>query len=252
MPPKLLLIEDQDALRENVAELLGQMGYVVTTASDGQQGLTQAVRDPPDLIICDILMPELDGYQVLEIVRATPVLVRTPFIFLTAKGSRTEQRHGMNSGADDYLAKPFQISDLTAAIESRLKHKRQWLAQEQPPADYLETIEGYNGRGRMLLRTEECSCFFIQERGYYVLHPLGTFQIDASMEELTNQLNPVQFFRVNRREIVHRTVIRRYSYWQNGKYCLFLSIGEQAREVILPRARYRAFLRWLQSSANLG
>ncbi len=243
---KLLLIEDQPILRENTAELIRQHGYQVATAGDGRDGIAQAVLTPPDLIICDIMMPNLNGYQVLEIVRATPVLVRTPFIFLTAKADHADLRQGMNLGADDYLTKPFTSRDLLTAIESRLRHKQQWLAQETPPVDYLTSIRGFSVRGSMMLRAEDCFYFFTQCREYHVVHPLGTLRINNTLDELITRLDPSQFFRVNRSEIIHRNTIERYAYWQQGKYCLSLSLGAQAREVILPRARYRAFLDWLQ------
>ncbi|MFD2935206.1 response regulator [Spirosoma flavum] len=250
MLTKLLLIEDQASLRENIAEILTLNGYQVVTAEDGRQGISQAVLDPPDLIICDVMMPKLDGYQVLEIVRSTPALVRTPFIFLTAKTDRTDLRHGMDSGADDYLTKPVASRDLIMAIESRLRHKQQWMTVEKLPILYRTNIRGYNDKGSMTLLTEDCLYFFTQKRRYYVLHPLGTFQLSGTIEDLATQLDPVQFFRVNRKEIIHRNTIQRYTYWQEGKYCLFLLIGERTSEVILPRARYRLFLDWLQSSSK--
>ncbi|GAB3639835.1 response regulator [Spirosoma arcticum] len=250
MPTKLLLIEDQATLRENIAELISLHGYQITTAGDGRQGITQALLDPPDLIICDVMMPQLNGYEVLEIVRATPVLVRTPFIFLTAKADRTDLRVGMNLGADDYLTKPFLITDLLAAIEGRLLHKHQWLNSEKPLTSYLTSIQGYNDRGSMMLSTDACFYFFTQNRSYHVLHPLGTFRINKNIEKLVTQLNPLQFFRVNRNAIIHRSTVHCYAYWQDGKYCLTLLAGRQSSEVILPRARYRSFLTWLQSGAG--
>ena len=250
MPTKLLLIEDQATLRENIAELISLHGYQVATAGDGRQGIAQAMLDPPDLIICDIMMPQLNGYEVLEIVRATPTLVRTPFIFLTAKADRTDFRQGMNLGADDYLTKPLLINDLLAAIEGRLQHKHQWMISEKPLASYLTSIQGHNDRGSMMLNTDACFCFFIRNRSYHVLHPSGTFRINVNIEKLITQLNPRQFFRVNRNAIIHRSTVKCYAYWQDGKYCLSLLIGGQVSEVILPRARYRSFLTWLQSGAG--
>ncbi|NEU70127.1 response regulator transcription factor [Spirosoma agri] len=247
MLPKLLLIEDEDNLRENIAELLSINGYHVMSALDGQQGLAQAALEPPDLIICDILMPNQNGYEVLEIVRSTPALTNTPFIFLTAKSDRLDLRHGMNLGADDYLTKPVASVDLIKAIESRLRYKKQWIPPEKPSTSYLTTLKVYNDRGSMTLRAEECLYFFTKERRYYVIHPQRTYQLNKSLEDLTAQLDPQQFFRVNRKEIIHRKTIQHFAYWQDGKYCLFLQLGNQTREVILSKARYRVFINWLQS-----
>lgn len=251
MPIKLLLIEDEDTLRENIAELLGIKGYQVVSAVDGRQGLSQAKIDPPDLIICDIIMPNLDGYELLEIIRATPALVRIPFIFLTAKAELSDLRQGMNLGADDYLTKPVTSSDLIQAIESRLRHKQQWTvpaaATEKPPVNYLTNIGVHTDQGNMTLHTEECLYFFTKERRYYVVHEKDTYQLNKSLDKLSEQLDPVQFFRVNRREIIHRKTVHHYTYWQDGKYCLFLQHDKKTQEVVLPKARYREFLNWLQS-----
>ncbi len=252
MPIKLLLVEDEETLRENMAELLRINGYQVASAADGQQGLTQALLAPPDLIICDVLMPAMNGHELLELIRTTPALVRTPFIFLTAKSETTDFRLGMNLGADDYLTKPIAIADLIKAIESRLRHRKQWMipapeAPESQPVGYPATIGVYTDRGNLTLRTDECLYFFTKERRYYVVHQKDTYQLNKSLDKLSEQLDPIQFFRVNRQEIIHRKTVHHYTHWRNGKYCLFLQHDKKTQEVVLPKARYREFLSWLQS-----
>jgi CRP-like cAMP-binding protein/DNA-binding NarL/FixJ family response regulator len=116
----ILLIEDNDAIRENTAEILELTGYTVHTAENGKVGVEKALENKPDLVICDIMMPVLDGYGVLHIFNKNPQLTGVPFIFLTAKTERTDFRKGMELGADDYLTKPFEESELLTAIESRL------------------------------------------------------------------------------------------------------------------------------------
>lgn len=116
----ILLIEDNDAIRENTAEILELTGYEVHTAENGKVGVEKALQTRPDLVICDIMMPVLDGYGVLHIFNKNPQLSGVPFIFLTAKTERTDFRKGMELGADDYLTKPFDESELLTAIESRL------------------------------------------------------------------------------------------------------------------------------------
>lgn len=122
--PKILLIEDQPQMRENVALILELNGFDVTTAADGRQGVIKAREDRPDLILCDVMMPELDGYGVLHLLRKEESMRAVPFIFLTAKGEKQEQRTGMNLGADDYLTKPCSEADLLSAIQVRLRRTR--------------------------------------------------------------------------------------------------------------------------------
>lgn len=116
----ILLIEDNDLIRENTAEILELAGYHVVTAENGKVGVEQALAAKPDLVICDIMMPVLDGYGVLHIFNQNPQLSGVPFIFLTAKTERTDQRRGMELGADDYLTKPFDEAELLSAITGRL------------------------------------------------------------------------------------------------------------------------------------
>ena len=118
---KILIIEDNQSIRENTAEILELAGYEVCTAENGKAGIQKALDNKPDLIICDIMMPELDGFGVLNIVQRNPELNNIPFIFLTARAEGSDFRKGMGSGADDYIAKPFSPTDLLHSIESRLK-----------------------------------------------------------------------------------------------------------------------------------
>lgn len=118
---KILLIEDNNEMRENTSEILSLANYAVLTAENGKVGVDLAKKDKPDLIICDIMMPDLDGYGVLHILGKDPETVGIPFIFLTAKAEKSDMRKGMNMGADDYLTKPFDDMELLNAVEMRLK-----------------------------------------------------------------------------------------------------------------------------------
>ncbi|WP_055444507.1 response regulator [Lacinutrix himadriensis] len=117
---KILLIEDDIVLRENTAELLELSNYNVVTAANGKLGVEAAIKELPDIIVCDIMMPELDGYGVLEVLSKNESTQYIPFIFLSAKTERKDVRRGMDLGADDYITKPFQEDELTSAIESRI------------------------------------------------------------------------------------------------------------------------------------
>ena len=121
---KVLLIEDDQVIRENTAEILELAMFDVVTAVDGREGSYLAKKVNPDIILCDIMMPVLDGYGVINILSKDPTTSDIPFLFLTAKGSKADVRKGMELGADDYLPKPYEDTDLLAAIDARLKKKR--------------------------------------------------------------------------------------------------------------------------------
>lgn len=136
---KILLIEDNLEVRENTSEILTLANYQVVTAQNGKVGVEKAVSEKPDLIICDIMMPELDGYGVLHILSKQTDTASIPFIFLTAKTERTDIRKGMNLGADDYLTKPFDDTELLNAIETRLKRSAM-LKQYEATPDGLDKL----------------------------------------------------------------------------------------------------------------
>jgi CRP-like cAMP-binding protein/FixJ family two-component response regulator len=116
----ILLIEDNEIIRENSAEILELAGYAVITAENGKLGVERALVQRPDLVVCDIMMPVLDGYGVLQVFNQNQQLAGIPFIFLTAKTERVDLRRGMELGADDYLTKPFDESELLGAVAGRL------------------------------------------------------------------------------------------------------------------------------------
>ncbi len=118
---RILLIEDNAEILENTSEILELAGYKVFTAENGKSGVEAALQHHPDLIICDVMMPVLDGYGVFHLIRKNAELVHIPFIFLTAKSERSDFRKGMEMGADDYITKPFNDTELLNAVESRLE-----------------------------------------------------------------------------------------------------------------------------------
>lgn len=134
----ILLIEDNNEMRENTAEILELAKYKVYTAQNGKEGVELAQKENPDLIICDIMMPVLDGFGILHMLSKNAKTSSIPFIFLTAKAERNDMRKGMEMGADDYLTKPFDDIELLNAIESRLK-KNEIFKKE-----FSKTIEGLN------------------------------------------------------------------------------------------------------------
>ncbi len=117
----ILIIEDNEDIRENVAEILSLSDYKVLMAPNGKEGIEVAQKNKPDLIICDIMMPGVDGYGVLHVLHKDPETQSIPFIFLTSKSERGDFRTAMEMGADDYITKPFAGNELLNAIESRFK-----------------------------------------------------------------------------------------------------------------------------------
>jgi DNA-binding NarL/FixJ family response regulator len=122
--PAILLIEDHPPMRENLTLMLEMEGFTVLAADQGRLGLSMARDHLPDLILCDVMLPGLDGYGVLEALRAHADTATIPFIFLTAKGEKIDQRLGMNLGADDYLVKPVAREEVLSAISARLKRQQ--------------------------------------------------------------------------------------------------------------------------------
>lgn len=136
----ILVIEDEPEMRRNITTLLRFKGYKPVAAENGRVGVDAARRERPDLILCDVMMPELDGYGVLRTLQADPDLSFTPFIFLTAKGEKEDLRSGMNLGADDYLTKPVGNEDLVNAIETRLQRAaKQERARREFKPDFSST-----------------------------------------------------------------------------------------------------------------
>jgi DNA-binding response OmpR family regulator len=119
--PKILVIEDEPQMRKNILTILEMEGFEGLGAENGRLGLEMIRAHLPHLILCDVMMPELDGYAVLKELRADPAIAEIPFLFLTAKGERADFRAGMNLGADDYLTKPVVLDDLLSALRVRLK-----------------------------------------------------------------------------------------------------------------------------------
>jgi DNA-binding NarL/FixJ family response regulator len=118
---KILVIEDEAETRDNLVLMLDMEGFKALSAPNGRKGVAVAKKELPDVILCDVSMPELDGHGVLEALRADEATVSIPFIFLTARGDKKDLRAGMNLGADDYLTKPASAEEVLAAIHARLE-----------------------------------------------------------------------------------------------------------------------------------
>lgn len=144
---RILVIEDNQEVRENLEEILQLYGYAVETAKDGKEGVDKAIEQIPDLILCDVMMPRLDGFGVLNILSKRQETAAIPFIFLTAKTEKADFRRGMNLGADDYITKPFYKDELLSVLETRLKKneklKQQFDGTVQGLSAFINEARGY-------------------------------------------------------------------------------------------------------------
>jgi len=142
----ILVIEDQEDVRENIAELLELSSYEVTASPNGKEGVKQALASPPDLVLCDIMMPEMDGYEVLYLLSKNQSTASIPFIFLTAKAEKADFRKGMNMGADDYITKPFEEIELLGAIERRIQ-RHEALSNSNEIEEFVNSAKKYKSIG---------------------------------------------------------------------------------------------------------
>jgi DNA-binding response OmpR family regulator len=117
---KILIIEDEDTIRENLGDMLRADNFIVVEAENGRIGIQMALAENPHLILCDVMMPEVDGYDVIDTILTHATTNLIPFIFLTAKTTKEDLRRGMDLGADDYLTKPFTRKELLSAVNTRL------------------------------------------------------------------------------------------------------------------------------------
>ncbi|MBC7617112.1 MAG: response regulator [Pedobacter sp.] len=146
---KVLIIEDSDDIREGIVEILDMAGYETYAAKNGKLGVELAIKSIPDIILCDIMMPELDGYGVLYLLQKNLKTATIPFIFMTAKAERADMRKGMEMGADDYLTKPFDDVELFNAIESRLKKKTKPQGFKSIPGDKDSLFVALRAKGKI-------------------------------------------------------------------------------------------------------
>jgi CRP-like cAMP-binding protein/ActR/RegA family two-component response regulator len=205
----ILLIEDNDDIRNNMAEILELSNYKVVVAENGKVGVEKAIEAKPDLIICDIIMPLLDGYGVLHAVHRNEAIKNTPFIFLTAKTERSDFRKGMELGADDYITKPFNPTELLNAIESRIK-KIELLKKELQPnleglRDLMQTSKGQDAL-QELTQVNEISRFKKKQIVYFAgNHPNKLYYVikgkvkiyknnEQGKELVTDLFSPGDFF----------------------------------------------------------
>ena len=206
---KILLIEDNPDVRENTAEILMLAQYEVITAVNGKEGVELAQKHHPDIIICDIMMPVLDGHGVLHLLSKNENTSSIPFIFLTAKAERSDFRKGMEMGADDYLTKPFDDVELLSAIEIRLKKneilKKEFTKNLHGINDFMQEAKGIDSLKklseekdiRLYKKKDEIYKEGTYPKGIYFINKgkVKSFQTNDSGKELITELhNDGDFF----------------------------------------------------------
>jgi diguanylate cyclase len=158
---KILIIEDEPQIRENIQLILSLEGFSTITAKDGYEGLQMVEEHRPDIIICDVMMPNLDGYALLKVLRQQPATAEIPFIFLTAKTEYSNVREGMGLGADDYLTKPFEVSELLQVVSTQLEKRQKIIQRYKGQIEEMEAQIHYLARHDSL--TNLSNQFFLEE-----------------------------------------------------------------------------------------
>jgi len=143
MKKKILVVEDNESVRSNIAEILETSGYETFIAENGKVGIEMAIRNQPDIVICDIMMPGMDGYEVLKEMRRSPLTSSVPFIYLTAKNTSADLRKGMELGADDYITKPFTMEELLNAVRIRIEKSDLVKQKAEEKLNQLASFVGY-------------------------------------------------------------------------------------------------------------
>lgn len=177
---KILVIEDEKSVRNNVSDLLKAEGYDVLDADNGQTGLQLANEHTLDLIICDVMMPKMDGFEVLRMLSQNPATQTVPFIFLTAKAERSDFRQGMELGAYDYLTKPFTRTELLGAVTVQLK-KRQHISQQYN--EVCEQLESLTQKVRDLQQVAEVKDQLLNNLIEELREPIANISITIRMLE---------------------------------------------------------------------
>ena len=190
---KILVIEDEPSLREEILDLLEAEGFEVMGVEDGVAGVALAQNHPLDLILCDIMLPEADGYEVLETLRQHPDTALIPLIFLTAKATRDDIRQGMNLGADDYLTKPFRTAELLNAITARLVKQAPivQIQQKMKELQYSTTLnEEFLGTASQELRGPATNMMMALKLLSHASSPEQTQRyIDRLQQECSREIN---------------------------------------------------------------
>ena len=220
----ILVIEDDDTVRLPLVDVLEANGYAVLAAENGRVGIQMARDGQPDLVLSDIMMPEVDGYGVFEALQDDPHTAIIPFIFLSAKTDPADIREGLGLGADDYLTKPFDVKDLLETIRTRME-------RYQKITDAAITFNEENEYEQIFIKDGE-SCWFVEYERLRLLESEDNYVrfffddekplISRTLNYLEQRLPTKMFFRANRKQIVNLRWIKHIQPWFNGGLLLTL------------------------------
>lgn len=228
---KILVIEDEKSVRENIITLLTEEGYYIISASNGETGINLARTELPDLIICDIMMKGMDGYEVLEEMSRNKQTRMIPFIFLTAKVEHTDLRKGMELGADDYLFKPFKIDELLKSVESRIKKSEIFRAEISSNLDkdktkkYTVTDKIFiNVNSKPHLITLGDIIYIVAENQYTSVYLMSgkSYLIRKPVTYWENILTEGSFLRIHRSTIINTDHLQKIEKWYNSSFIVRL------------------------------
>lgn len=193
----ILVIEDDTGVRETIANLLEFNGYSVSTATGGKLGIDMARNQMPDLIICDVMMADTDGYAVVEALQSDCNTAQIPFIFLTARTELDDIRKGMRLGADDYITKPFNNSDLLESIALRFRKSSKVPASVTPiPEEVAEKIARLTHREKEIIQLfcEGLSCKAISEKLFLSFHTIDSHRKNIARKLGVNNISGIVGF----------------------------------------------------------
>jgi DNA-binding LytR/AlgR family response regulator len=232
MDKLILIIEDDEFVQDNINLILEEEGYQVIGAETGRKGIKLAENSQPDLIICDIMLPDINGYEIIQELKEDKNLSKIPFIFLSARAEMRDLREGMNLGADDYLTKPFRRDELLNAIKTRLRKYETFQAARKGNSDELKK----NGRMKdddylFLKKKDDISPVYVKDIEYieaegsyskvYLSNGKNVFvkKILKEWEELLPENN---FVRVHRSIIINVKKVKKIEKWFNNSYRIWM------------------------------
>ncbi len=230
---KILVIEDEKPVREGIKDLLEIKNYIVFTAANGVEGLKLAKENVPDLIVCDIKMPNMNGYEVIKQLNNDEVLSLIPFVFLSAKADMTDLRYGMNLGADDYIIKPFKAADLYEAIEVRLNkiakakksvHTEHYSKEKTELKKHIEEHLFFTENNKpqfVKIHDIECITAFNEYTNVYVSNSKKII-IRKSLREWESILPDTLFIRIHRSTIINFEHVDKIEKFYTRSYMVYL------------------------------
>jgi DNA-binding LytR/AlgR family response regulator len=235
MNKKILIIEDEVQLARNISILLKAEKYDVNVASNGKEGLELVISWRPDLIICDIMMPGIDGYGVFSALQINPVTAAIPFIFLTAKVERSDWRKGMELGADDYISKPFSSDELIRAVETRLQKFQKvkaYVLSENTGVSEHDKQKRYKPEDKILLKlhntsvlvlVEDIKCILSENQYSNLITTKNkSILVRRSIHSWESKLPEKMFLRIHRSTIINLQCILKIERSKSGSYRVFL------------------------------